>query len=142
VAVVPQKAPPCVALNPRRHLVLDVDVASAASVFLVTGTVIHNQIFAQTATILTSNYFTLEYIHVWGPTAVGAQSSVTISDPKFGTRSTGDSTSTDRARAGIMWPKVVQETYGPSAGGTLATVNTSGAADALTLRIGVTYWGA
>lgn len=142
-AVVPPKSPQTLAVNPRRHLVVDIDDITVAGTFAISATLIRSAIANQTVVSAGSLYFTLEYIHVWGANSPTTNLGISLTDLVYGTKSRGDNTVVERGRAGISWPKNVQATYPPSDTTAIARVDVEPALTEqdFTLRVGVMYWG-
>jgi len=137
---IPPKAPPVVAMNPKRKIVVDIDTVTVANVFALTAAVVRGALVAQAGLSASTLHYVVERIHVWGAQDPILLTEVTLVENTFGTTSNGDSTVTDRPRAGIMFPKNVQPHVAPSATTQLAVVTTSGPTDKLTFRVGVVYW--
>lgn len=141
--VTPATVPPPVNRNPKRHLVVDLDVRTTTLEPLTLAVAnVRDAIAAMTGSIPTDVYFLLEYVHVWGPVTNAGANSLYLTDKLYGTATSSDNTVTTRARAGVMYPKNVQKTFGPEILGSSALVSAqSSLSDAdLTFRVGVTYW--
>lgn len=144
LAVTPSTGPPPVATNPKRSLVLDLQMAAATGVTMnLTYQILRDAVTAQTRQDGQHIYFVVEYLHVWGKLSPSASASISVMDVKYGTVSTGDNTTTDRARAGIMWPKNAQFVIAPTDPNisVFSTIFNFVAPETVTVRCGIRYWG-
>jgi len=140
IAVVPPEAPPPILGNPKKKLVLDLQLADLLAA--VTVGAIRAAIEDQTGEA--PGFFVLTHVHAWGPTAPSSDSQVLLQDLVFGTQSRGDSTTTLRARAGFAVPRNVQHTYRPadaSVGLFQVTLTPHVVTQFFICRVGVVYWG-
>ena len=142
IAVTPPGLPPVVAANPKREAVIDIDQTFVGTTAEITTNILRTALGAQTGVQIADLHMVIRYVHVWLAPTIGSADSVTLEDPVFNTRSTGDSSNTVRARAGFFYPKNVQRHMGPSVPGTtsVASLESSTQDIAYTARIGVTYW--
>lgn len=144
VSVTPPVAPPPIARNPKRHVVVDIDdTTDAAGLFTLNLGRLRQELFSQTGLPILSQNILIEYVHVWGPT-IPSNSELTLTDPQFSTSSEGDGTVTNRARAGFFYPKNVQPYRLPAGSSTTPVALLSAVfplVSLVTFRVGVTYWG-
>lgn len=143
VAVVPPKAPPTVVLNPKRKVVLDIDLIGVTPTN-VTLLQLRQAVTAQMGIGSSTTHFVVEYCHAWGSVDPTTAEGLVLTESRFSIKSSGDSTVVDRARAGISYPKNVQPHFGPSdADATVVfAVSQTGTPTSLTIRVGVICWDA
>lgn len=143
VTIVPAAAPPPVARNPKRHIVLDLDVIMPATGdYILTVDNIRQAIANQTS-VGGVPLFVIEYIHAWGAITPAGNASLAIICSKYSTTSAGDNTTMLRPRVGLMYPKNAQYMVPASTTNTtpVAALGLAAPATDITLRIGLTYWG-
>lgn len=144
-SVVPPSVPPPVNRNPKRTLVLDLDISavSPATSYNLTYAILRTLIEVQTGVPSNKVYFIVNHLHVWGDLTPDASSSISVTDLKYGTTMVGDNTVAVRSRAGLQWPKNAQFVIAPTdtSASVFAVFGAFVAPAQLTARIGVTYWG-
>lgn len=141
IRVVPAKDPPTVATNPRRKIVLCFDRVLIAG---ATEVIDRGSIDAALQAQINSGSFgwMLHYLHVWGPLSPGEVAPIKLTDTRFQTTVTDNSTVVDRARVGLSWPPIAQLLSNDLAASSTPVASvTSVLAGTLTFRVGVTYWG-
>jgi hypothetical protein len=143
-AISPPANPPPVNLHPKRHIVVDIEVAAVVGgAYNLDVLGLKQALAAQLSSATTPLNFTVEYIHVWGAVTPTGSASLTLQDSIFGTAMSGDNSSTHRPRAGIRYPKNIQPFIGPNSTTTFSIAVVKGVVPAtgpLTFRIGMTYW--
>ena len=143
VPMTPPANPPVVELYPKRKLLVDFDTTSTGSgpfEHTLTLNNLRTAVEKQTGWTDTRLFLVIHYICVWGD--LQPSSEITITDPEFGTASTGNGQYDQRARAGFSYPRNVAPLRGPQLPGTLVMASTvvDAASQPLTYRVSLTAW--
>jgi hypothetical protein len=134
----PPLDPPSIRVNPVKDLVvaftrqLTADTAESVGVNDIRGALVEAG--------HPDGYFAVRYLHAWLDGSANGE--IVVKDLESGVRSRDDGSFSQRARAGLMYPPVLQVTRPPTEIALQLVEITPDVASGCEIRVGVTWWGA